>query len=546
VDPRAPAAGSMKAYQAIPELLGRVGLDTVFGVLGSSNVAWIGHGVDRGGLRLVHVRHEQTAVTAAAAFARVSGRVGLASVTLGPGFANTVNSLAAAIHDHIPLILFVGQSPSGKMHGDFQRLNQREIVAALGAGFHAAGRVTELEGAVRDAWTEVQRNGTPQVVSVDEAFLDEEVQLSPQWPVVQHEDEFLDPQAVSAAVDALSSARCPLILAGQGAALADCRADLIELADLTGARLASTLNVHRFFAGDRRDLGVCGTSASPIVVNELAAVDVVFAVGATLNTFTLGEGSLFGPAKIIQCEVDPEARVKASPPSLALLGDAKRVTRAVIEEWNSRGLARRPEPEDAPDWGQMQKSVLATDIGADALRGLDPRDVYVVMGDKLPRDRVIVIDGGRASYPAPALLDAIDGRSWLNSRGYGSVGLGIGAAIGAGVAAPGRRVALFCGDGGFMMAANELDTIRREGLDVTIVVLNDEQYGSEVKYCRRYGLTSDVTHYSMPDLPKLAEAYGGSGVTVSTREELVALQPSSPGLEIFDMRIDPDADATNL
>jgi thiamine pyrophosphate-dependent acetolactate synthase large subunit-like protein len=244
--------------------------------------------------------------------------------------------------------------------------------------------------------------------------------------------------------------------------------------------------------------------------------------------------------------VDPDARVKASPPSLALLGDAKRVTRAVIDEWNGRGLGRRPEPEDAPDWAQMQKSVLATDIGADASRGLDPRDVYVVMGDKLPRDRVIVIDGGRASYPAPALLDAIDGRSWLNSRGYGSVGLGIGAAIGAGVAVPGRQVALFCGDGGFMMAANELDTIRREHLNVTIVVLNDEQYGSEVKYCRRYNLKSAVTHYSMPDLPMLAQAYGGSGVTVSTRDELLGLQPSGRGLEVFDMRIDPDADATNL
>ena len=536
----------MKVYQAIPELVRRTGLDTMFGLFGSANVTWVAHGVQENIFRFYHVRHEQTSVTAAAAYSRVTGKVGLASVTLGPGFANTVNSLAAALHDHVPVILFVGQSPSNKLGGDFQKLNQREIVEALGAGFHSAAKPSELETAFWAAWRDVHWNGTAQVVSIDEAMLDSDIQLSGQGTDLDSVAEEPDPDVVSTVVGELAGSSAPLIIAGQGASLANCHDLLVELADLTGARVASTLNVHRFFAGHPQDMGVCGKSSSPLIAEELADTDLVLAVGASLNSFTTSDGGMFPRAKIVQLEINEDADFKATSAEYGMLGDARASLQALIEEWRRRGLGEREPQRVAPSWAQMQKSVRRVDLGHDPKRGLDLREVYMAFDEGLPADRIIVTDGGRAGIPAPALLNARDGRSWLTSRGYGSIGLGIGASIGASIGAPGRQVALFCGDGGFMAAAQELDTIRLYGLNVLIVILNDEQYGSEIKYLNRYNLDLDIAQYSMPDVQLLAEAFGGSSVRITNLEELQSFRWSGAGLVICDVRIDPQVDPANI
>lgn len=536
----------MKVYEAIPELIQRSGLDTAFGLFGSANVAWVGHAVQKGSLRFFHTRHEGTAVTAAAAYSRVSGRIGIATTTLGPGFANTVNALAAALHDHVPVILFVGQSPSSKMHGDFQTLKQKEIVQALGAGFHSAARPEELEEAYWSAWRDVQWNGTAQVVSIDEAILESDVDLTQEQPPELESREAPERSAVIAAVGALAAAEAPLILAGQGALLADCHDDLVELADLVGARVASTLNVHRFFAGHPRDMGVCGKSSSPLVAEQLADTDVVLAVGASLNSFTTSDGGIFPRAKVIQCEIDVDADFKASSAELGLLGDARLTVRALIEEWKARGWSKRAASRTAPSWRQMQESVLRTDLGHDPSRGLDLREAYVAFDEILPEDRIVITDGGRAGIPIPALVNGRDGRSWLPSRGYGSIGLGIAASIGAAVAAPDRRVVLFCGDGGFMMSAQEIDTIRLYGLNVIIVVMNDQQYGSEVKYLNRFGLDLAVAQYTTPDLELLARAFGGEAKVLRTAEDLAGLSGDVDGLFVYDVRIDPEVDPANI
>lgn len=536
----------MRVFEAMSELIRRSDLRVIFGVFGSSNVAWVGYGVERGDLQWVRTRHEETALTAAVAYARVSGKVGLATTTLGPGFANTVNALAAAVHSHVPVILVVGQSPSNKMGGDFQNLNQRQIVAAIGAGFHSASRADEVESAYWAAWDAARWNGLPQVLSIDEAILSDSMDLSDRTGPVEREIQTPDSESVSAAVDVLCAAEAPLLLAGQGALLAECHDELLELADLIGARLASTLSVNRYFAGDARDLGVCGKSSPPIVAEELAATDAVVAVGASLNSFTTSDGHIFPAAKIIQCEIDAEQEFRASSAELGLLGDGRACVRALIDEWKRRGLAARPNTQRLLTRADLAASVMAANLDHDPARGLDLRHVYSHFDSTLPKDRIIVTDGGRASLPAPTLLDARDRRSWIPSRGYGSVGLGIGAAIGAAVAEPTRKVVLFCGDGGFMMSAQELDTIRLHNLDITIVIMDDAQYGSEIKYLVRHGLTLDVARQSLPDIPVLASAFGGVGVVVRTPAELAGVTIDSAGMLIVDARIDPEVDPANI
>jgi acetolactate synthase-1/2/3 large subunit len=536
----------MQVYEAISELIGRSGLRVVFGLCGSANVAWVGHGVQAGTVRWVRTRHEETSVAAAAAYSKATGRVGLATVTMGPGFANTVNALAAAAHDHVPVVLITGQSPSGKRHGDFQRLNQREIAAALGIGFHNVEKPDQLETAYLAALSAALWNGMPQVLSIDEAIFGEEVTLTAGQPPPPPQAADPDPESVVAVVDLLQSANSPLVLAGRGAVLADCRAQLLAVADLLGARVATTLGAPRYFAGHPKDLGVCGTSSSPAVKEALYDTDVVLAVGATLNSFTTSEGGIFPAARVIQCEIDVEQKFKATSPELGLIGDAGASVHAVLTELRRRGHRPRAAGKRAPSRDEAEASVLKTDLGHDPRRGLDLRHVYATLNRKLPADRVVVTDGGRAGIPLPALLEARDERGWLTSRGYGSIGLGIGASIGAAVAAPDRPVVLFCGDGGFMMAAQELDTIRLHDLNVTIVVMNDAQYGSEIKYLRKLGLPLDVAQQSMPDLMLLARAFGGDGIVLKNEQDLADLKLPLSGLFIVDVHLDPEINPANI
>jgi thiamine pyrophosphate-dependent acetolactate synthase large subunit-like protein len=182
---------------------------------------------------------------------------------------------------------------------------------------------------------------------------------------------------------------------------------------------------------------------------------------------------------------------------------------------------------------------LQIDLGHDPARGLDIRQVFVTLDKKLPADRIVVSDAGRGVHSLPVMLNARDARSWLPSRGYGSLALGMGAAIGAAAAAPDRPVAVFCGDGGFMMAAQELDAIRLNELNVTVVVLNDEQYGDEVQYLRSNGLPTDVVRMSMPDTVMLARAFGGDGIVIESAAELADVELPSKGLFLIEARCDP-------
>lgn len=531
----------MHGFQAIPELLRQSGASTVFGVLGNSNVAWIGAGVRSGALRLVKTRHEETAVSAAAAFSRVTGGLGVCGATRGPGFANSINPLISAVHYHAPLLLIVGESPaSGEPTS--QDIDQRAFTATIGAGFHHAARADELEARFWEAISAVRFNGLPQVLSIGDGVLEAEVSLASAAPA--RPAPVVPPaERIRAAVDALAGARRPLILAGQGALLADCRAELERLAELTGARLGTTINVNRFFSGHPNELGLVGQSAPAMTKAIMREADVVLGVGASLNSFTLDRGRLFGAATMIQCEVDGSRAERASRPDLALVGDARATVQAIIDEWLERDLGERPlDGPPPPVFDVLAEAILVPDIGQDPTRGIDLRRLYHDVSRRLPADRIVLTDAGRSRATMAALVDARDARSWLDSRGYGSVGLGLGFAIGAATAAPGRRVVLFTGDVGFMMSSHDLDAMRLNDLDLTIIIRNDRQFGAELKYLAAAGLPPDIARQDLPDVPALARALGGDGVVIHDLSELRDDHLDRPGLFVIDARIDPDVD----
>jgi acetolactate synthase-1/2/3 large subunit len=532
----------VKGFEAIAELIRNSGSPTVFAVLASTNAPYLAYGTATGAFPLVKTRHEETATTAAVAYGRATGLVGISSVQRGPGLANSINALMVASSVHAPVVVLVAESPATR-DATAKNVHQRELVQSIGIGFHHAVDGRDIEARYHDVVCAARWNGRPQVLSIGDGVLRDEVTLRQDFATAVTTDTPVDADAIRAAVDVLEQSARPLIVAGQGAIRADVRVPLEELAELTGARLANSLQGTGMFAGNPRTLGLCGTWAPRLVQEYLAKSDVVLGVGASLNRHTTAGGTIFGSARIIHCEIDLDQPMMASSPDLAILGDARNTVPALVDEWHRRGLPARPVQGDLPTRDEIRASVMKVDIGHDPERGLDVREVLAEFDRRLPADRVVVTDSGRHIVAIPTLVGARDARSFIPSRGYGSVGLGLGAAVGAAAAHPGRPVALFCGDGGFTMASQELDTIREHGFDITVVILNDLMYGAETRYLAKFGLPPDVLRMGFPDVDALARAYGGRGVVVRTRPELLDLELPGSGLFIVDARIDPAADA---
>lgn len=536
----------MKFYEAVPELLRRAEVGHVFALLGAMNVVFAAEGVRRGDFELVNMRHEEAAVAGATAYARSTGRLGVATVTRGPGFANAINAMIGAEKSHVPVMLIVGESPTSTGRDEYsfseQQIPQRELSEVIGAGFHHVARPEELEDAFWSAVTEAWRFGTPQVLSLSNKLNDTEVTLSDVVPARPAEPE-VDMDAVRAVVDLLERTERPVILAGQGAVLSQAHAPLVELAELIGARLTTSLRAHRFFAGHPHDLGLSGTWAAPAVRDVLAETDVLLAFGASMNPKTTYGDAMFGSARIVHCEIDVDSEVRASSPELALLGSARSVAEALVAEWRSRGHEPRPVVgTPSPTREERVASILKADLDHDPTRGLDVRRVAVAIDALLPEDRVVLTDSGRTVSTTAGLVEGRDARSWLTGRSYGSIGLGVATAIGAAFGHPDRPVVLLAGDAGFMMGISGLDTIRYYGLDVTIVILNDEQLGSERRYLGKFGLPMDVITHELPDIPALAAAFGGHGTVVRTEEDLANLELPLKGLHLIDARLDPSVD----
>nr|WP_292653227.1 thiamine pyrophosphate-binding protein [Nocardioides sp.] len=527
-------------HVGVAQLLASRGFDTVFSMLGGTNVPWIGAGVADGLLRLVPTRHEATCVSAAVGYARSTGKVGLCSVSRGPGFANAVNALIAAQRNHSPIMLVVAESPSPDSM-TAQNVDQRGFTELIGAGFHHAGTFAELPAALDAAVTAAEWDGQPQVLSLADRIVDEEIDDLPAGRAPGRSRGAPDAASITTAVDMLAAASRPVIVAGQGAVHADAGAALADLAEETGAALATSVLANQLFAGHPHDLGLSGGWAPVASRATLRECDLVLVFGASFNQFTSGHGKLFSNPAVVQCDVNAAAVAEVVPVDLALIGDARDTAALLLDEWRLRELGRR-QPPSLPSRHEIRESVHAVPL--ETSTGLDPREVYRVLDEVLPPNRVIVTDSGRSLPTLISLVGTPSARDFLVGRGYGSIGLGLGTAIGASAGRPDAPVFLVCGDGGLMMSAQELDAVRLAGLDLTIIVMNDLQYGAEVKHLRKYGLPDDIAQQAPPDLVGLARVFEGSGQLVTTLDDLRGLTLPPHGLHLVDVRIDPEIEGT--
>ena len=536
----------MQGHDAIASALAEQGVDTMFGVLGDGNLFIAESMMRNHGLHYVAATHEANAVLMAEGWGRAAGRLGVATVTHGPGLTNTTTALVEGTRNRTPLLLVSGDTPAAD-RDHLQNLDQHAIVTATGAGFepiHTSGTIArDVANAVRRAHAE-QR---PIVLNVPlNLEWETDVTLADVAPVTPSALAVgPDPAALDTAVGLLATATRPVVLAGRGAVLSGAHDALVALALALGAPLTTSLLGTGYFADDEANLGLHGTLSHEVAAEALASADCVISFGASLNRYTTDEGRLLVGKRVIQCDVDPARIGSTVPIDVGVVGDATRVAET-ITEWLA-AADHQPSSFRHSELAQRLASYdpwqTFTDLGTAS--AVDPRAFTLRLDDILPEDRTVVVDAGRFMLYA-LTLPVPDPLSLITSHGFGAIGLGMSNAIGAAVARPNRPTVLCIGDGGFMMGGlTEFHTAVEHNLDLIVVLYNDGSYGAEHIQLWRKQMDTKASLHHWPDLPSVMSSLGADAVVVSNLGDMeaaaVAVRDRRPGRPVFiEAKLDPD------
>ncbi|MEV0732716.1 thiamine pyrophosphate-binding protein [Polymorphospora sp. NPDC050346] len=533
----------MKVFEAIADAVVAYGVDTVFGLLGDANMFLVADLVNRHGVRFVAARNENAAVMMADGYARTTGRCAVATVTQGPGLAVAGAALTIARQARTPLVLIAGDTPPGDpLH--VQSFDQQPYALAT------AGRFVPVTGAgtaVRDvglAFRAARELPGPVVLNVPIDLQEESVPADtvaappvlsrPPCPLVP------DSADVEALAQRLRTAHRPVLLAGRGAEPA--AAAITELADRSGALLATTLMAAGLFTGHPYDLGVAGGLSRPPTRRVLAGADLVVTFGAGLNRWTADHGALFADATVVSVDVDPAAIGARWPVAAGVVGDAGETARAV---------SALLTPTDRPHWRspELAAELATADPFADlyirsTVDRIDPRAFIRICAERLPRERTTVVGVGHfGGWPNLLLDSAATDRSFVAPWEFGSIGVGLPFAVGAAVGRPDRPVVAFEGDGSLLTGLGELDTLARLGAPVLLVVLDDAAYGAEVRKLAPRGVDPDLARFPDRDFAAVARALGLPAWTVTdeagARAAFDAVLPLT-GPAVLHVKVRPD------
>jgi thiamine pyrophosphate-dependent acetolactate synthase large subunit-like protein len=271
-------------------------------------------------------------------------------------------------------------------------------------------------------------------------------------------------------------------------------------------------------------LDVSGGFASPLAVELIQGADLIVGWGCALNMWTMRHGSLIGPdARVVQVDDDPEALGAHREIALGVTGDVERTARRALEVGGGPHEGyRTPDTAAALAARARWRDVPYEDEGT--RERIDPRTLSIGLDDILPAERVVGVDSGNfMGYPS-AYLSVPDHNGFCFTQAFQSIGLGLATTIGAALARPDRLPVAALGDGGALMSAVELDTVRRLGLPMVVVVYNDEAYGAEVHHFGPDGFPLDTVTFPETDIAAVARGYGFEAVTVRTPADLKAVQ----------------------
>ncbi len=513
--------------EALMRSLENEGVDVLFGYPGGAIMPTYDALYDhRKQMHHVLVRHEQGAVHAAQGYARVSGKVGCAIVTSGPGAMNTITGVADAMIDSTPMVVICGQVGAAFLGTDaFQEVDVIGVTQPITKWAFQIRRAEDVAWAVSRAFF-IARSGRPGPVVLDFA-------KNAQTGMVNYEPvkvDFIrsykpvpqmDHEAVERAAQLINNSVKPFMLVGQGVELGNAHKELLALAEKAQIPVGTTLLGLSALPSDhplnKGMLGMHGNLGPNVMTNQC---DLLIAVGMRFDDRVTGNLATYAKqAKIIHFDIDPSEIDKNVKTDVAVLGDCKDTLRAVTELVDSathQSWCDSFAPYEEKEYNKVIDKAIHP-IDGPLLMGEVVRKVSEASHNKA----ILVTDVGQNQMFGCRYFKFTEGRSVVTSGGCGTMGFGLPAAIGATFGAPDRKVCLFVGDGGLQMTIQELGTIMEQRSPVKIILLNNNFLGNVRQwqymfFNKRYSFTPMLN----PDYGQIAAAYGIPSRTVVDRAEL--------------------------
>ena len=478
-------------------------------------------------------RHEQAAVHAADAYARVSGKVGVALVTSGPGATNAITGIATAYSDSIPLVVISGQVGSPMIGSDaFQEIDMVGISRPCVKHNFLVTKVEDLAPTIKKAF-QIARTGRPGPVVVDIAkdvtqtnakfsYPQEDVFIRSYQPVVNgHVGQ------IKKAVQMLAAAKRPLVYFGGGVTLGNASEELIEFVKTLNIPCTSTLmGLGAFPAGRQQYLGMLGMHGTYEANLAMHNADVIVAVGARFDDRVISVPAKFAeqPRKIIHIDIDPSSIAKRVKVDVPIVGDVKNVLKEMLNLWQRQELSFNAEQlskwwKNIEYW-RSKNCLQLPETEDDEL--ILPQYVIQKLAELTNNDAIITSDVGQHQMFAAQYYPFQRPRQWLNSGGLGTMGVGLPYAMGSYLADPSKDVCCITGEGSVQMNIQELSTCFQYKLPVKIICLNNGYLGMVRQWQELYYSNRESETYfdSLPDFVKLAESYGHVGIRVTKKSEV--------------------------
>ena len=522
----------MTGAQALMKCLIEQGVETIFGFPGGAVIDIYDELLKCKEINHVLVRHEQAAVHAADAYARVRGEVGVALVTSGPGATNTVTGIASAYCDSIPIVVFTGQVPTPLIGNDaFQEVDIVGITRPCTKHNYLVKNIEDLVPTIREAF-HIARTGRPGPVLVDlpKNIVAGSLSFPEAKPIKMRTYRPTyepHPGQIEKVCKAILKAKKPVIYAGGGVIASNANEELTELAhSLTMPVTMTLMGLGGFPGTDSLSMGMLGMHGTYYSNMAVADSDLLIAVGARFDDRVTGKLDAFAPhAKIIHIDIDPSSISKNVKVDIPVVADCKNAL-ASINAWFKRSsefnreeitASRQPWLDQIKEWKTKHPLgyVKETDV-------IKPQFVVQKLHELTRGEAIITTEVGQNQMWAAQFYLFNRPRSFMTSGGLGVMGYGFPAAIGAQMAAPDRTVIDIAGDGSIQMNIQELATARQYRCPVKIAILNNNYLGmvrqwQELFYNKQYAHTGlEVA----PDFVALAQAYGAVGLRATKPSEV--------------------------
>lgn len=508
----------MKTYEALADAFLRENVQHCFALLGDANMHWAGAIAERG-VECIYSRHEHAAVAGATAYARATGTVGCATVTCGPGLTQIMTILPIAVRARIPLVVFAGEAPLRKPWYN-QGVDQEPFVTACGAKYCALHDPESMADEIHQAFATAKQHRIPVVLGVP--FDLQQLPWNGEATHVVSDDIFkpsnpIQPASylIKKAAEWIANAKRPVVLAGLGAVDADAKLVCVELAERSGALLATTLPAKGLFRDQAYCIGVAGGYAAESVKDILTKADLVIGVGARLASHTFDGGKLTPNARVIHIDIDPQESVQGRKAAdLLIKSDARLGAEALANSVTKQEGWRTAELLTV-----SQKALELPDNEQTPDGFLHPMAVIKKLADIIPPNCHIVNTSGHSAYYS-AQMNKHPQDHYTVIRDFGAIGNGTSFALGLAAAYPDRPIVLIDGDGSALMHIQELETMARHGMKVLTIVLNDGAYGSEVHKLRADGVSDEGSVFGRSNFAAIGKGFGIAGHTFTSLDDL--------------------------